>query len=119
MVKYSLTKLPAEKILLGVAGFGFDWNTYTGTSSYLSYQMAANTARQYNKWFQWDANQQVPYYGYTDSNGSWHSVYFENASSLAAKLDTVNNYHLGGIALWRLGLEDPASWKVIKDKLYS
>ena len=119
VVKYSLTKLPPEKILLGVAGFGFDWNTHTGTSRYLSYQMAADTAKQYNRSVQWDANKQVPYFGYTDKNGSWHSVYFENASSLASKLDIVNNYSLGGIAIWRLGMEDPASWKVISDKLFS
>lgn len=119
VAQYSLTKLPPEKILMGVAGFGFDWNTNNGTSRYISYQMAADTARQYNRQIQWDANKQVPYYGYTDKNGSWHSVYFENASSLAAKLDIVNTYNLGGIAIWRLGMEDPASWKVIRDKLYS
>ncbi len=116
IVKYSLTKLPPEKILLGVAGYGFDWNTGNGTSRYISYQMAMDTARQYNKQIQWDASRQVPYYGYTDKNGSRHSVYFENASSLAAKLDIVNNFNLAGIAIWRLGMEDPASWKVINDK---
>lgn len=118
IVKYSLTKLQPEKILLGVAGYGFDWNTGNGTSRYISYQMAVDTARQYNRQLQWDTdtNQQVPYYGYYDKNGAWHSVYFENASSLAAKLDIVNNYNLAGIAIWRLGMEDPASWKVIDDK---
>lgn len=116
VIKYALTKLPPEKILLGVAGYGFDWNYGLGNSRYLSYQMAMDTARKYQKSIQWDNGSQAPYFSYTDQNGHWHSVYFENSSSLACKLDAVNNYNLRGIALWRLGMEDPDSWRVIASK---
>ncbi len=116
VIKYALAKLPPEKILLGVAGYGFDWNYGTDNSRYLSYQMAMETAKKYNKSIQWDNGSQAPYYSYTDQNGYWHSVYFENSSSLAFKLDAVNKYNLKGIALWRLGMEDPDCWRVIADK---
>ncbi|WP_347488805.1 glycosyl hydrolase family 18 protein [Desulfoscipio sp. XC116] len=117
VIKYALSKLPPEKILLGVAGYGFDWNYGLGNSRYLSYQLAVETAKKYKVSVQWDNSSQAPYFNYTDQNGHWHSVYFENSSSLAFKLDAVNKYNLKGIALWRLGMEDPDSWRVIKDKL--
>ncbi len=116
VIKYTLAKLPPEKILLGIAGYGFDWNYGIGNSRYLSYQMAMETAKKYNKSVQWDSGSQAPYYSYTDQNGYWHSVYFENSSSLAFKLDAVNKYNLKGIALWRLGMEDPDYWRVIASK---
>jgi spore germination protein YaaH len=99
-----------------VAGYGFDWNYGMGDSRYLSHQMAMDTAGKYQKSVQWDNVSQAPYFSYTDQNGHWHSVYFENSSSLAGKLDAVNNYNLKGIALWRLGMEDPDSWRVIESK---
>ncbi len=116
VIKYALAKLPPEKILLGIAGYGFDWNYGMGNSRYLSYQMAMETAKKYNKIVQWDSGSQAPYYSYTDGKGYWHSVYFENSSSLAFKLDAVNKYNLKGVALWRLGMEDPDCWRVIASK---
>jgi spore germination protein len=117
VIKYALTKLPPEKILLGVAGYGFDWNYGLGNSRYISYQMALDTARKYGKSVQWNTSGQAPYFTYTDQKGNWHCVYFENSSSLAFKLDAVNKYNLKGIALWRLGMEDPDSWRLIASKL--
>lgn len=116
VIKYALSKLPADKLLLGVAGYGFDWNYGLGSSRYISYQLAMETAKKYNKSIQWDNTGQAPYFNYTDNYGNWHSVYFENSSSLAFKLDAVNKYNLKGIALWRLGMEDPDCWRVIRSK---
>lgn len=116
VIKYALSKLPADKLLLGVAGYGFDWNYGLGSSRYISYQLAMETAKKYNKSIQWDNAGQAPYFNYTDNYGNWHSVYFENSSSLAFKLDAVNKYNLKGIALWRLGMEDPDCWRVIRSK---
>lgn len=116
VIGYALSKLPPEKLLLGVAGYGYDWNYGLGNSRYLSYQLAMETAKKYNKSIQWDTANQAPYFSYTDQNGNWHSVYFENSSSLAFKLDAVNKHSLKGIALWRLGMEDPDSWRVIESK---
>ena len=37
----------------------------------------------------------------------WAYSLVENARSFSAKLDLVFQYDLGGIAVWRLGQEDP------------
>jgi spore germination protein len=51
-----------------------------------------------------------------DSAGQ-HQVWFENSRSLAYKLDLVNKYDIKGVAIWRLGQEDPGYWQVLRDKL--
>ncbi|MDQ0287708.1 spore germination protein YaaH [Desulfofundulus luciae] len=64
----------------------------------------------------WETRAQVPYFRYIDENSSRHEVWFENASSWAGKLDLVAKYNLKGASIWRLGMEDPDSWRVIGDK---
>jgi spore germination protein YaaH len=41
------------------------------------------------------------------------STWFDDATSLQAKLVLAASAHLRGIALWRLGFEDPALWSVL------
>ncbi|MHB1131423.1 MAG: glycosyl hydrolase family 18 protein [Chloroflexota bacterium] len=40
-------------------------------------------------------------------------VWLEDAASVAAKLDIAQRHGLGGVGAWRLGQEDPASWRYI------
>jgi spore germination protein YaaH len=65
---------------------------------------------------QWDNVARVPYFKYTQ-NGQYHEVWFESKSSLEHKLDIVKEYNIGGIALWRLGLEDAGVWDVIEKRI--
>jgi spore germination protein YaaH len=46
-----------------------------------------------------------------------HTAYFATSRSLAAKLELVQRVDLAGIAIWRLGGEDPQNWDVIRGKL--
>lgn len=116
VVQYTVSKIPAQKVLLGIPAYGFDWNCDGGTPRYISYNLAMEIARWYGIPINWDTKTEVPYFRYTDENGSRHEVWFENASSWAGKLDLVAKYNLKGAAIWRLGMEDPDSWRVIGDK---
>jgi spore germination protein YaaH len=40
-------------------------------------------------------------------------TYFDDADSLARKLALAGELGMGGVAVWRLGLEDPALWSVL------
>lgn len=114
VIKYAVTVIPREKILLGTAAYGYDWTS----SSTKAYGIAGifNLALTTGSTIQWDSVSQSPYFNYTDSTGVSHSVWFENAQSLNYKLDLVNSYNLSGIAIWRLGLENADYWTSIKTK---
>ncbi|MEW6274168.1 MAG: glycosyl hydrolase family 18 protein [Bacillota bacterium] len=111
-----LREMPPAKIILGIPAYGFDWNHDRPEPRYLSYAIATATARRYQQAINWDERAQVPYFTYVDENSSHHEVYFENASSWAGKLDLAVKYNLGGVAVWRMGLEDPQGWEVLKSK---
>jgi len=40
-------------------------------------------------------------------------AYFDDAASLARKFALISEHHLAGLAMWRLGFEDPALWTVL------
>lgn len=115
VVKYASSVIPKEKIYLGVAAYGYDW-WGTSTKAY-SINGCLNLAANNNAAVQWDDTAKSPYFKYTDAGGAAHTVWFENAQSVGYKLDLVNSYGLGGIAIWRLGLENTDYWNTIKTKL--
>jgi spore germination protein YaaH len=116
VIRCALREIPPSKLVLGIPAYGFDWNYDQPAPRYISYALAIEIARRHQKTINWEQSAQVPFFTYVDENGSTHDVYFENASSWAGKLDLVAKYNLRGIAIWRLGLEDPKGWEVLKSK---
>lgn len=116
VVDYALTVIPREKLMLGIAAYGYDWTPNgLGSKAYSisqAYSIAANKGAQ----IQWDPVSKSPYFKYNDDSGVSHVVWFENSTSIGYKLDIVNNYNLHGIAIWRLGLEDSDYWAAIETK---
>ena len=108
--------IPAQKILLGIAGYAYDWKGSSQVPEYLSFEGAMNRARQYRVNVQFDEKSQTPMYRYQDSSGAEHQVWFENTSSLSQKISLVNRYELAGISLWRLGIEDPGLWPLLRSR---
>ncbi|WFR71357.1 hypothetical protein P9209_20230 [Prescottella defluvii] len=59
----------------------------------------------------WDETSRSAHFGYL-LDGIAHEVWFENARSVEAKADLARHHGLAGIALWRLGGEDPSIWRL-------
>ena len=114
VIKYAITVIPKEKLLIGTAAYGYDWSS-NGTKAY-GISGVYNLASSYGATIKWDSIAQAPYFTYSDAAGVAHTVWFENAQSLNYKLDLVNSYNLSGIAIWRLGLENADYWTSIKTK---
>jgi hypothetical protein len=64
----------------------------------------------------WDGASASPWFEYV-ANGKRHTVWFENAASTDAKLGAMLGHDVGGITLWRLGGEDPATWAALRARL--
>ncbi|NMB39143.1 MAG: SH3 domain-containing protein [Firmicutes bacterium] len=112
VIQYTLSQVPADKIVLGIPNYGYDWPK-SGTAQGLTYNQTMQLAASEGANVRWQSNDKVPYFKY----GNGHEVWFENRYSIKYKLELVNKYKLNGIALWRLGQEDPGIWQVINDTL--
>jgi spore germination protein len=109
--------VPPHKILLGIGVYGYDWTVGQVGARAMSFEAIERLRQQQNAYVTYHSTFQVPHLTYLDGKGERHEVWYENARSVAAKLDLVRKYDLGGIILWRLGLEDPAVWNVIRARL--
>jgi len=117
VAKYAAENIPPEKILLGIPGYGFDWTAGQKFPRYISFEQAVAIADSRQVSISWDYGACSPYFKYSDCDGLEHEVWFENSASLGEKLDIVEDYNLRGIAIWRLGMEDPAVWDVLNNRI--
>ncbi|WP_105619298.1 LysM peptidoglycan-binding domain-containing protein [Vallitalea okinawensis] len=117
VLDYTITRVPKEKILAAVSVFGFDFNLDTDTANYATYDRAMELADQYGKEVIFDEETLTPMFSYTAEDGSQHEVWFENAESIKAKIDIAWDYGIKGIALWRLGMEDPEMWTMMREEV--
>lgn len=118
LLTFATTVIPRDKLVLGIPTYGYDWAPTGGKTNgrAIIYGKARQLATQFGQEIKVDAASDSPFFNY-DAGGVTHHVWFENAQSLSAKLDLVNKFDIGGIAIWSLGKEDPANWQVIKEKL--
>ncbi len=110
VIQYAMKYYPSQKIVLGIAGYGYDWTSGSGKAR--TYSAIQNLIKKYGVSPKWHSVYKVPYFTYK-SWGTKHEVWYENSHSTAAKMTLVKKYNLRGVAVWRLGYEDQNIWKII------
>lgn len=109
-VKYAVDTVGARKVIVGIPAYGYDWAPGKDAET-VRYVDAIVRAEQHGVQIAYDDAAQAPHFKYDG-----HEVWFENAQSTSAKLDVVNKYRPAGIAIWRLGQEQPEIWPIIEQK---
>ncbi|MGB9780582.1 glycosyl hydrolase family 18 protein [Caldanaerobacter sp.] len=115
VLNYAVTVIPPQKIWLGMAVYGYDWTQSVNYPRTLTYQQAVDLAKNLGVTVIYDQTAQESTYTYV-LDGKIHTVWFEDSKSFSAKLSLVDSYKLSGIAVWRLGQEDPNIWDILKTK---
>ena len=115
VLRYAKTQIPANKIILGVPLYGYDWVGKHGTP--VSWLQAFRLAGQYGIRPQFNYASQSPWFTYTDSAGREHVVWFENGPSTEAKFQAARAAGIGGVYLWVYGLEDTSIWNALRRSL--
>jgi spore germination protein YaaH len=113
VLKLAVSEIPRDKIILGVPTYGYDWNGSQPARD-VQWTEAEAIAQAHAAPVMWDPTAQSPWFAYTDSQGHPHTVWFEDARSLSAKLALAATYRVNGVAIWRLGGEDPAIWEQLR-----
>lgn len=110
--------IPSEKVILAIAGYGQDWPE-NNVGSPVTYQQAISTAQQNHAIVKFNPESANLHYSYTDNRNSKHEVYFTDAATNFNIIRMADDWETGGIALWRLGSEDPRLWKFFSKDLSS
>ncbi|EOS42618.1 hypothetical protein C810_04488 [Lachnospiraceae bacterium A2] len=118
VVEYALTKIPANKINLGIPNYGYDWTLpfVQGSSkaATIGNVQAVQIAIANDAIIQFDETAQSPYFRYV-SEGLSHEVWFEDVRSLSAKFGLAKEYGLRGMGYWQVMQLFRANWLLLAD----
>ena len=120
VVDYALTEIPAGKIFLGIPNYGYDWplpyeQGVTKARS-ISNQEAIALAIRYGAEILYDETVRSPHFQYTDRQGTLHEVWFEDARSMDAKLQLIEEKGLRGGGFWNLMRPFSQTWLVLAER---
>ncbi|MDD4494708.1 MAG: glycoside hydrolase family 18 protein [Eubacteriales bacterium] len=119
VLRYALSVIPANKIFMGMPLYGYDWPLpYMPGGDWarrVSPVRAVDLAARYGATILYDRNVQAPHFNYWDENGVEHTVWFEDARSVRAKLLLAGRLGLRGVSYWVLGVDFPQNWLVLDD----
>ena len=117
VVEYALTQIPAEKLLMGIPNYGYNWTlpyekgvTKAETIGNVG---AVRLAVEYGAPIQYDQEAQSPYFIYRNQ-GREQEVWFEDVRSIAAKIELAKEYELYGVGYWNLMRPFRANWIMLE-----
>lgn len=104
--------LPPEKTVIAMGSYGYDWIIGGEGGTEVSHGDAMAAAHANQGTIEYDAKLKNPVLRYT-LDGKQHETWFlDGVTGLNQILDT-RMWGFRGVALWRLGGEDPALWQVL------
>lgn len=114
MVDDLVKKAPAEKIILGLGAFGYDWSAVSEENESVTYQQALARAGASGTKINFDNNTYNLSYAYRTDKNVVHQVYFTDAVTHFNTMRFGTEYGLAGFGIWRLGSEDNRIWSYYK-----
>lgn len=114
VVEYMISKMPASKIMLGMATYGYDWSS-SGSCHTITADKLRAILSQYEVEEHFDKASMSPYYTYEDEQGNSHEIWMENEASLNGKWDEAITNRLGGISFWRIGNGFDDLYKILEN----
>ena len=118
VVEYAITRIPPEKINLGIPNYGYDWtlpfvqgeSKARAIGNVQAVQLAAVNSAE----ILFDELSQSPYFTYY-KDGVAHEVWFEDVRSMEAKFGLVQEYGLKGMGYWQIMRLFLANWLLLAD----
>lgn len=116
----TVEEVPPEKVINAIPFYTRIWETNGSsiTSQVVGMDMANEYIANHGIEVRWDETT-CQNYGEYQSGNSYFQVWLEDAESIKVKLNVMNNYHIAGVAEWRLGLENPSVWGTIAEYVNS
>ena len=110
-----LAVIPREKAILAIGAYGYEWNDAQPNSegTERTFQDVMRAARSHAATIQFDPVAQNPFVRWTDPDSTDHVIWFLDAVTAYNQMRVSRTLGTAGVALWRLGAEDPSLWRVL------
>ncbi len=108
-----LKSLPADKLIVSIGSYGYDWENGQAAQE-ISVQEAWELLEESRARLSFDKNSLNPTFSYFDaSSQARHQVWYLDAVTAYDQIAVALPARPKGLALWRLGTEDPSIWSVL------
>ena len=104
-----LAGLPASHVVVALGAYGYDW-PQGKTAAVISAPDAARLATSTGRTIVRQPPAANPHFAYAGPDGRPHSVWYLDGTTFRAERAVAQARKTRGVAIWRLGLEDPAIW---------
>jgi len=113
VINFSLTKIPKEKISLGLGLYYWRWDDALMKRVGIGgYKNLDNLQKDYKIKFGWSDDEQTPFFHFWEK-GKSYTGWYENGKSVGQKISLINQNGLRGFSVWALGLELPGVYTVM------
>jgi cellulose synthase/poly-beta-1,6-N-acetylglucosamine synthase-like glycosyltransferase/peptidoglycan/xylan/chitin deacetylase (PgdA/CDA1 family) len=111
-----LEVVPAQKIVVGIANYAYDWSTAPKKerepAAEFSVQEALLHVKESETDVEFDSDSLNPHYSYYDEHNHVHQVWMLDAVTAYNQLRASERLGVQGTALWRLGSSDTSLWPI-------
>ncbi|WP_226681713.1 polysaccharide deacetylase family protein [Sutcliffiella horikoshii] len=105
--------IPSEKMIAGLGTYGYDWEENSNKpATEMTFEDIMKLGRDTDLTINWSKEAGNPYLRYK-RKGKDHTVWFLDAATLFNQMNLASDSGAKGIALWRLGSEDPSIWNYL------
>lgn len=116
---FALKHIPPKKIFLGIPTSSTYWSMRSTPSNHIlaqgiiiPYSQVKQLQRLHHLKWQWDDYAKT-HYAVFHFQDFYRYLFVSDARSINEKQKLAQQYHLGGIAIFRLGNEDPQMWSIL------
>ncbi|SPT95240.1 epimerase [Bacillus subtilis] len=114
-LQFSVKKIKANKVIMGIPAYGYDWDVKDGSTS---------TIREWNELKSLIKKQKAKpafnkksgsmTFSYVDKKKHKHVVWYENEKTVQTKSHLAKQYKIAGVSVYALGNESESFWKAIR-----
>ncbi|MHA6745745.1 glycosyl hydrolase family 18 protein [Bacillus subtilis] len=114
-LQFSVKKIKANKVIMGIPAYGYDWDVKDGSTS---------TIREWNELKSLIQKQKAKpafnkksgsmTFSYVDKKKHKHVVWYENEKTVQTKSHLAKQYKIAGVSVYALGNESESFWKAIR-----
>jgi cellulose synthase/poly-beta-1,6-N-acetylglucosamine synthase-like glycosyltransferase/spore germination protein YaaH/peptidoglycan/xylan/chitin deacetylase (PgdA/CDA1 family) len=106
----ALRQIPRDKAIVTIGNYAYDWHDGTGDPD--DVEEAWVDAGDSDAPPVFDRASGNSTFAYQDENGHAHTVWLLDAASAFNELTLLDRTGIREVAVWRLGMEDPALWSI-------
>jgi spore germination protein YaaH len=116
VLEHTINSVPRRKVVLGVPLYGYDWPP-SGCAISRTWRDTNSIRVRRSGALAWSVPWASRRMRYTTAGGQRRIAWYEDSRSTTAKAKLVEELRIRGVALWRIGGEDPRTWSALEAEL--